>query len=169
MSRRGTGNIYMKYLERFYGLLLPIWKTFTARNMFISFILIPACSSPYFKLKYYYNYKRQRWSCAYLIKHYAKKEYGEWIFRSKFSWPRHYLEVSGQFQVSAVLLLEKEPPVSVGYEFRWTPEPVSTIWESENSSPCRDSSSDPSIVQPIGSPYTDYATVALYHHNYNNY
>jgi hypothetical protein len=32
-------------------------------------------------------------------------------------------------------------------------------WEVLNSCPNRDSNSDPSVVQPVGSRYTDYATV----------
>jgi hypothetical protein len=32
-----------------------------------------------------------------------------------------------------------------------------TTWRRENSSPYRDSNSDPSVVQPVTSRYTDYA------------
>jgi hypothetical protein len=42
----------------------------------------------------------------------------------------------------------------------WTPEPVWAIWRRENSSPYRDSNSDPSVVQSVASRYTDYATPA---------
>jgi hypothetical protein len=82
------------------------------------------------------------------------------MWESTFSWPRHYLEVSGQSQVLAALSLWKKPPVPTGSEFGWTPEPVWTIWKSENSWPYRDSNSDPSIVHPIASRYTDCATAA---------
>jgi hypothetical protein len=51
----------------------------------------------------------------------------------------------------------KEPPVPIGYEARWTSEPVCTTWRTENSSPYRDSNSNPSVVQPVASRYTDYA------------
>jgi hypothetical protein len=44
---------------------------------------------------------------------------GEWIYRSTFSWPRHYLEVSGQLHAHAALPLGKEPPVSIGSEVGW--------------------------------------------------
>jgi hypothetical protein len=42
-------------------------------------------------------------------------------------------------------------------EVGWTAEPVWTIWRGENSLPYRDSNSDPSVVQPVASHYTDYA------------
>jgi hypothetical protein len=42
----------------------------------------------------------------------------------------------------------------------WTSEPVWTIWRRENSWPDRDSNSDPSVVQPVASRYTDYAIPA---------
>jgi hypothetical protein len=35
------------------------------------------------------------------------------------------------------------------------------IWRSENSYPQRDFNPDPSVVQPKGSRYTDYALLAL--------
>jgi hypothetical protein len=38
------------------------------------------------------------------------------------------------------------------------PEQVWPIWGRENSWPSRDSSSDPSVVQPVASRYTYYAT-----------
>jgi hypothetical protein len=38
-----------------------------------------------------------------------------------------------------------------------TPEPVWTTWRRENSWPYRYSNSDPSVVQPVASRYTDYA------------
>jgi hypothetical protein len=56
--------------------------------------------------------------------------------------------------------LVKEPPVPIGQEAGWVPEPVSTTWRRENASPYRDSNSDPSIVQPVAGRYTDYAISA---------
>jgi hypothetical protein len=41
------------------------------------------------------------------------------------------------------------------------PGSVCTIWKSENSWPYRDSNSDLFIVQPVGSRYSNCATVAL--------
>jgi hypothetical protein len=40
---------------------------------------------------------------------------------------------------------------------RLAPEPVWTPWRREHSWPYRDSNSDPSVVQPVASRYTDYA------------
>jgi hypothetical protein len=39
-------------------------------------------------------------------------------------------------------------------------EPVWATWRRENSWPYRDSNSDPSVVQPITSRYTDYSIQA---------
>jgi hypothetical protein len=43
---------------------------------------------------------------------------------------------------------------------QWTPEPVWTIWRSENFLPYRDSNSRPPVVQPVASRYTDWAIPA---------
>jgi hypothetical protein len=48
--------------------------------------------------------------------------YGEWMYRSTFSWPRHELEVSGQLHAPAALPPGKEPPVPIGQEVAWTSE-----------------------------------------------
>jgi hypothetical protein len=61
--------------------------------------------------------------------------------------------VSGQIHAPAALPPGKEPPVPIGYEVGWTPEPVYTTWRSENSCPHRDSNSDPSAVQPVVNRY----------------
>jgi hypothetical protein len=83
------------------------------------------------------------------------KAYGEWMYRSTFSWPRQYLVVSGQIHAPAALTPEKEPPVTIGQEVGWITEPVWTIWTIENSWPHRDSNSDFSVAQPVASRYTD--------------
>jgi hypothetical protein len=70
------------------------------------------------------------------------------------------VEVSGQLHAPAVLPTGKEPLVPIGQEVGWTSEPVWTIWRKENSSPYWDSNSDPSVVQPVASRYTDYAIPA---------
>jgi hypothetical protein len=36
----------------------------------------------------------------------------EWMYRSIFSWPGHWLEASGHLRCPAVLLPRKEPPIS---------------------------------------------------------
>jgi hypothetical protein len=56
-----------------------------------------------------------------------------------------------------------QPPVPIGLDVGWTPEPVCTTWWSENCLPYRDSSSEPSLVQTVGSSYTDCATAARKH------
>jgi hypothetical protein len=63
----------------------------------------------------------------------------------------------GQLHAPAALPPGKEPPVPIEYEIGWTREPVWTTWRIENSWPYRDSNSEPSVVQPVASRYTDYA------------
>jgi hypothetical protein len=78
---------------------------------------------------------------------------GEWIHRSRF------LDLGTSWRwLASFTPLSLYPPVSIGEEVGWTPESAWTIWRSENSWPCRDSNSDPSVVQPLASHYTDYAT-----------
>jgi hypothetical protein len=64
------------------------------------------------------------------------------MYRSTFSWPRHYLEMSGELHAPAALPPGKEHPVHIGEEVGWTPEPVWTTWRRENSWPYKDSKSD---------------------------
>jgi hypothetical protein len=85
---------------------------------------------------------------------------GAWMYKSKFSWPRHWLEVGGELHVPVALSPGKELLALSGQEVGWAPEPVWTIRRSENSWPYLDSISDPSVVQPVASRYTDYATEA---------
>jgi hypothetical protein len=40
----------------------------------------------------------------------------------------------------------------------WAPQPVWTIWRSENSRLDRDSNPDPAVIQPVASHCTDWAT-----------
>jgi hypothetical protein len=56
--------------------------------------------------------------------------------------------------------LETEPPVPIGQETGWAQEPVCATWKKENSWYHRDSNSDPSVVQPVASRYTDCAIPA---------
>jgi hypothetical protein len=41
------------------------------------------------------------------------KAYGEWEYRSTFSWSPHQLEVSGQLHAPAALPPGKEPPLPI--------------------------------------------------------
>jgi hypothetical protein len=84
------------------------------------------------------------------------------MYRSIFSLPRHYLQVSGQLHAPAASPPEKEPPVPIVWEAGWAPEPVWTTWRRENSQPYRDSNSDLSPVQPVASRYTNYTIPARY-------
>jgi hypothetical protein len=62
--------------------------------------------------------------------------------------------VSGQLHDRACLTPGERAPVPIGYKAGWSPEPVWTIWRSENSRLYRVSNSDPSVVQPVVSRYT---------------
>jgi hypothetical protein len=68
--------------------------------------------------------------------------------------------VNGQIQTQASLLPGKEPPLSIGWEARWAPEPMWTTWRRENSWPYLDSNSDPLAVQPVARRYTDCVLLA---------
>jgi hypothetical protein len=59
--------------------------------------------------------------------------------------------VSGQLRSPAALPPGKEPPVPIGFEAGWAPEPVWTTWRKDKSCSYRDSNSDPSVVQPVAS------------------
>jgi hypothetical protein len=45
--------------------------------------------------------------------------------------PLHYVEMSGQLHAAVALPLRKEPPVPIGKEAGWAPEPVWTLWSRE--------------------------------------
>jgi hypothetical protein len=68
--------------------------------------------------------------------------------------------VSGQIHALAALSPGKQPLVPIVQEAGWAPEPVWTTWRSENSWPYLDSNSDPPVIQPIASCYTDCAIPA---------
>jgi hypothetical protein len=65
----------------------------------------------------------------------------------------------------AALSPGKELPVPIGQKAGWAPEPVWTTWRRENSWHYWDSNSDPSVVQPVASRYTDWAIPVLLHRN----
>jgi hypothetical protein len=55
----------------------------------------------------------------------------------------------------------KEPPAPTGKEAGWGLEPVWLRWRREKSGPYWDSISDPSVVQPVASRYTNCNIPAL--------
>jgi hypothetical protein len=71
------------------------------------------------------------------------------------------MEVSGQLHAPAALSPRKAPTAPIGNEVGCAPEPVWTTPKREDSCPYRDSNSDPSVVQPVASRYTDCAIPAL--------
>jgi hypothetical protein len=73
----------------------------------------------------------------------------------------YLLEVSGQFHAHPTLAPLKEPPVPIGQEAGWAPELVWMTWRSENSCPHWDLNSDPLVIQPVASHYTDCTILAL--------
>jgi hypothetical protein len=77
--------------------------------------------------------------CVLLINHHVMQTYREMDVQLHHSWPRHYMHVSGQLHVPAPLPPGKEPPVPIGLEAGWAPEPVWTTRGRENPSPCRKS------------------------------
>jgi hypothetical protein len=58
-----------------------------------------------------------------------------WKYGSKRSWPRNYMEMSGQFHAPAALSPGKEPPVPIGQDAGWAPEPVLSFEREEKSLP----------------------------------
>jgi hypothetical protein len=62
------------------------------------------------------------------------------------------VELSGQLHVPADFLPEKEPPVPLGKEAVWAPEPVWTLWNREKISP---DGNQTQVVQPVARLYID--------------
>jgi hypothetical protein len=77
-------------------------------------------------------------------------------------WPRHYMEVSGQYHVPAALLPGKESPF-IHWIGGWVgPRGVlDAVVKRKIPRPRRESKSRTSIVQPIAQRYTDWANTAL--------
>jgi hypothetical protein len=78
------------------------------------------------------------------------------MYRSTFSWPRHWLEVSGQLHAPAALRPGKEPPGTHCIGGWVDPRPVLDQVEERKFLTLRDSNADLSVVQPVASRYTNY-------------
>jgi hypothetical protein len=95
-----------------------------------------------------------------LIKHYAMKSCGKWMYRSTFSLPRYLVELSGQLHAPVALTPEDGTPGThcIG---RWVnPRTGLDDMEKRKFLPHRDSNSDSSVIQLIVSRYTGYAAPA---------
>jgi hypothetical protein len=71
------------------------------------------------------------------------------IHRSKLSWPRYYSEVSGQFHVPAALSWGKSPRYPLDRNLGGSHSRSGRV--RENSWPCRELNSEPSVVQAVAS------------------
>jgi hypothetical protein len=82
---------------------------------------------------------------------------GEWIYtcRTTFSWPWHLLEVSGQVHTPVTLPQGKGPWCPL--DTRLGGPQSQSRQHGEHSWPYWDSNSNPSIIQPVASHYTNYA------------
>jgi hypothetical protein len=65
------------------------------------------------------------------------------------------MEVSGHLHAPVPLPSAKEPPVPIGYEAVWLPEPVWTLWTGEKS--LAPSGNRNLAAQPVVRRYTDWA------------
>jgi hypothetical protein len=82
--------------------------------------------------------------------------------------PRHYMGWVVSLTSGHALPPEKGPPVLIGQEAGWAPEPVWTQRLEENFFRlCRGSSLDRPIVQPVARLYTDWANPAYAYHKAN--
>jgi hypothetical protein len=69
--------------------------------------------------------------------------------------------VSSQLHAPAALPTGTVPPVPIRQDAGWAPRQVCNTRRRENNWPSRDSNSDPSVVQPVASRYTDYTIPVL--------
>jgi hypothetical protein len=74
---------------------------------------------------------------------------GEWMYRPTFSWPRHYLEASGQLHAPAALPPEKEPRHPVNRRVGGPQSEYGRRGEEKIRNPTGTRNSDPSVVQPV--------------------
>jgi hypothetical protein len=76
------------------------------------------------------------------------------MYRSTYSSPRYSSEVTGQLHAPAALPPGKGPPVAIGLEAGWAPEPFWTTWRGENLTPTgtRTPNLRPSSPEPVAKP-----------------
>jgi hypothetical protein len=86
------------------------------------------------------------------------KTHGEWMSRSKFSWPWHQLQVSGQFQAPGCITPGERAPAAHWIEGWLGLRAGLDDKEIKNSWLYRDSNSDPSVFQSVASRYTSNRT-----------
>jgi hypothetical protein len=63
-----------------------------------------------------------------IIKYHSMMVYEEWRYNSMRSLLFHYLDINSQLHGLAVLFPGKEPPVPIGLDAKWAPEPIWTLW-----------------------------------------
>jgi hypothetical protein len=88
------------------------------------------------------------------------KAYGEWTYRSTFSWPRDYFELSGQLHAPAALLWGKSPGthwIEGCLDLRTGLDHL----EKRKFFTLPGLELDLSVVQVVASRYTDYAIPAF--------
>jgi hypothetical protein len=92
---------------------------------------------------------------------------GEWMYRSTLSWPRHYLEVSGQLHALAALS-RKETAPGIHWIGGWVgPRAGLDDLEEKIFLTLLGLEFRPSIVHPIVSRYTDCTILGLTSSRYN--
>jgi hypothetical protein len=89
------------------------------------------------------------------------KAYEEVKLQFHYSWPRQWIEVSGQLHVPAALTPREIVP-NTRLDRRLGGPQSRFGRRGENCLPYRDSNSEPSVVQPVASRYTECATPALW-------
>jgi hypothetical protein len=85
-------------------------------------------------------------------------------YGSTYSWPRHWLEVSGQLHAPAAFTPRESAP---GTHWIGCVDPRADL--EDNSFPYQDSNSDPSAIQAVASRYTDWAIPASSNNNNNKH